>query len=602
MGNFFAELKRRHMYRVAAAYAVVAWLLLQIVNNVAPGLNLPNWAITLVIVLLAIGFPVALLFCWIQHLPDDGAAQQIKTNRLDWILVGGLATVIAIFLFQQFAQQANAPVSQAPSPVGAISIAVLPFANVSGDASQEFFSDGMTDEIIAALAKVPRLQVVARTSAFQFKGERRDTRAIGQALNARYLIDGSVRKAGDRVRITAQLVQADNGVGVWTDSYDRELKDIFATQSDIAQAIAGALRLPLGLQQADALVPNRAPALEIYDDFLRARAQLRARGAATADAAAILERLVARDPDYAPAWALLGRAYSLAPINNPVIRGRSTEDIREAAQAMWERTERIAKETIRLDSRNALGYSVLARTEVRKGNWAAAEDLYRHALELDANEPEVLDPYRNMLAGVGRIKDALDVSRRLRELEPFVPAYNLRYASILQTSGQIEASISILEMIPPDSETAGRINRNVVLARGYATLGRYTDAANALRSIRNGNEMERRTGTAAAELLDSAPTKVDAPESLPYLEAGTSFAYVHVGALERTLEYPERLLDVGNLPAAEIEVLWRPELAPLRKLERFKVFVRNAGLVDYWRARGWPDLCRPVGTDDFECD
>src|SRR5262245_20018486 len=167
MGNFFAELKRRHMYRVAAAYAVVAWLLLQLVNNLTPALNLPNWVATSVVVLLAVGFPLALLFAWIQHMaPVDGAAQQTNATRLDGILAAGIAVVIAIFLFQQLVpasptvkQQAgvDAARSAAASSAG-ISIAVLPFANVSADPDQEFFSDGMTDEISGVLAKIPDLK------------------------------------------------------------------------------------------------------------------------------------------------------------------------------------------------------------------------------------------------------------------------------------------------------------------------------------------------------------------------------------------------------------------------------------------------------------
>ena len=146
---------------------------------------------------------------------------------------------------------------------------MLPFANLSGDASQEFFSDGMTDEITSALAKVANLRVVGRTSAFQFKGQNKDLRAIGQALGATYLIDGSVRKAGNRVRITAQLIKADDGIGLWTDNYDRELTDVFAIQEDIATAIAGALRVPLGLQQGERLVSNRTSDVESYQDYLR---------------------------------------------------------------------------------------------------------------------------------------------------------------------------------------------------------------------------------------------------------------------------------------------------------------------------------------------
>jgi TolB-like protein len=286
MDNFFAELKRRHIYRVAAAYAVVAWVLLQLVNNLAPGLNLPNWALTFVIVLLAVGFPISLVFAWILELktPADGATARAATGKLDWFLAAALVVVIALVSYQQLAPTTGARTSQqagvatgAPNPT-AISIAVLPLANLSGDTAQEFFSDGMTDEITSALAKVRDLRVVGRSSAFQFKGQNKDLRAIGHALSARYLIDGSVRKAGDRVRISAQLVEADNGVQLWSENYDRQLTDIFATQEDIAQAIAGALRVPLGLKLGVSLVPSRTANLESYQDYLRARALVRARG------------------------------------------------------------------------------------------------------------------------------------------------------------------------------------------------------------------------------------------------------------------------------------------------------------------------------------
>src|SRR5258706_586236 len=168
---FFAELKRRHVYRVAAAYAVVAWVLLQLFNNVEPILKLPDWAGTLVLVLLLGGFPLALLLAWVHQLaPADGAAARGAAGRLDWALMGALVVVIALVSYQQLASSTGARTAQqasvapAPNP-GTISIAVLPFVNLSSDKEQEFFSDGMTEEITAALAKVPNLRVVARTSA-----------------------------------------------------------------------------------------------------------------------------------------------------------------------------------------------------------------------------------------------------------------------------------------------------------------------------------------------------------------------------------------------------------------------------------------------------
>ena len=238
MSDFFAELKRRHIYRVAA-YAVVAWVLLQLVNNVAPILDLPPWVARAFLLLIFIGFPVALFFAWMRELaPADGAAPRAAATKMDFVLAGALVVVIALVSYQQLApspgartaqQQAaaGAPASSQP-PAGGISIAVLPFVNLSGDAGQEFFSDGMTEEITSALAKIPDLQVVGRTSAFEFKGQNQGfaRHRSGARRDAPYRRLGA--QGGDRVRITAQLIRADNGVHLWTESYDRQLTDIFA--------------------------------------------------------------------------------------------------------------------------------------------------------------------------------------------------------------------------------------------------------------------------------------------------------------------------------------------------------------------------------------
>ncbi len=218
-----------------------------------------------------------------------------------------------------------------PRPAG-VSIAVLPFLNLSSDKDQEFFSDGITEEITSALAKVPGLTVIGRTSAFQFKGENKDLRAIGQALGAKNLIEGSVRKAGDQVRITAQLIKAEDGTHLWTESYDRELKDIFTVQEDIATAIAAAMRVPLGLAQGERLVPNRTGDLDAYQQYLHARALFRARKAD--EAISLLQSVVARDPNYAPAWALLSITITLPRRFDGVERGRCSRVTRKNARLL----------------------------------------------------------------------------------------------------------------------------------------------------------------------------------------------------------------------------------------------------------------------------
>jgi len=602
MMKLLAELKRRQMFRVAAAYAVVAWLLLQVVNNVAPVLDLPVWVARAFLLALVIGFPIALLFVWMRELaPADASAPKHATTKLDYVLAGGLAAVIALILYQQLApsdtttagdKDGPAETAQTTTATG-IAIAVLPFANLSDEREQEFFSDGMTDEIMTALARIQSLSVVARESAFQYKGERNDMRAVGQALSAQYLINGSVRRAGNRVRITAQLVRANDGVALWTDNYDRELTDVFAIQEEIALAIAGALRVPLGLQPGERLVSSRTGDVNSYQQYLRARALLRAGN--TVAAVALLEPLVARDPNYAPAWALLALAYTDARLRAD--RALSRDDARRIWLPALDKSEQAAREAVRADPSYAGGYARLGAVARFRGNWASSDDLRRQALALDPSDPEILQAYSQGIANAGRLRESLRLAEQLRAVEPFVPGFSIITAIALRLNGQSETAIQILESVPPDAEPS---YRNTVLAEAYAAAGRYSEAADTLLAIPEASmEVSRQTLLDAARLLRSAPTKASGFGELPSINSA-SFVYWHVGAPERLFEAWERRLEfLGSLQNSDI---WYPEYAPLRKTERFKRLVRNAGLVDYWRARGWPDLCRPVGADDFACD
>jgi TolB-like protein/DNA-binding SARP family transcriptional activator len=527
-----------------------------------------------------------------QGVPRRGTLQHVPTRKLNWILGGGLAATMAIFLFYQFAPSNRAATVES---TGVVSIAVLPFANLSADPEQEFFADGMTEEITSALAKVPDLQVVGRTSAFAFKEQNKDSRTIGQALGATHLIEGSVRKAGTRVRITAQLIRADNNLHLWTESYDRELTDVFAIQEDIAKAIATSLRVPLGLKAGERLVSNRTSDLESYEQYLRAKALYRAR--ALPDAMKILEPMLARDAGFAPAWALLAQANVVAVNFSTEVRSGSLEEARRVVKSTQEKAEMAAREAIRLDPRNAIGYAVLGR--VQDGyyqKWAAGDDLYKQALALDPNEPDALLNYAVSLAGGGHLKEALRTMERLRTLEPFVPIFNVMDAHFLQLTGRIPAAISILEAIPADA--GGGLYRNVFLAQAYAATGRYALAADTLLLVTS-NQVGRQSVEDAARLLRSAPEKTKAPQALPALAADLDVVYAYVGASDRIMENYER---ANELRRGFFDIIWLPELAPLRNSKRFKAVAREAGLVDYWRARGWPDLCRPVGSDDFVCD
>lgn len=606
MGSLFSELKRRKVFRVTAAYLVGAWAILEFVSVVAPMLRLPEWAGPLVLVLLSIGLVGAVALSWTFEVTADGLRRTAPTagpavaanSRLDWALMVACVAIIALVSYQQIFTRSGGPgersvVNAAAPAVGSISIAVLPFLNLSGDPNQEFFSDGMTEEITSTLAKVPSLTVVGRTSAFEFKGQNRDLRAIAQALGVRYLLEGSVRKSGSRVRITGQLIRAENGAHVWTDNYDRELTDIFATQDDIARAIAAALQAPLGLKAGESLVANRNIDPENYQKYLRAKALYRARGVienrTLGQATSLLEEVTAGAPDYAPAWALLSLTYGLAGTDTEAFLSGNYEAVRKIDDVSHPKAEAAARRAFTLDPRNADAYVGLGLgTAVEKQS--DVEDFYRQALELDASNPEALHFYSVQTALLGRLKDALAMREKLRAIEPLVPIFTGNTALLLWVDGQNEAAIALAKTIPEN-----QTNRVNVLAGAYAAMGRYGEAVDVLRDVSDKATTAYAAARfgAAARILSKAPGPLDS-EDMPNL-GGLSFIYLYVGATERAALTLSRL---GPSRAIYLHSAY----GPVRKTAAFKAWAREMGLVDYWRARGWPEMCRPVGADDFECD
>jgi TolB-like protein len=600
MSDFFAELKRRHIYRVGAAYLVVAWTFAQFIDLLSQVFDLPPWIARPTLILLAIGLPVALVATWIiENKPQQAIASAVraKNTAVDWALSAGLAVVIVLIGYQQLARPI-APGSQAgvelAQNAAALSIAVLPLTNLSGDASQEFFSDGLTEEITATLAKLPDLRVVGRTSAFQFKGQNQDLRAIGQALSATHLLEGSVRKDGNRLRITTQLIKTDDGTHVWAENYDRQLTDIFAIQEDIATAIAASLRVPLGLQQGERLVRNRINDPGSYDNFLRARALLRAPTiVSVTEAAKLLEQFVARDPDFAPAWAQLSLAYVRGSVFHPAVFSNAMEQARAIIETNLPKAEAAAQRALQLDAKSSDAHMALGLLQALRGKFSGAEDLYARALALDADHPEALYFYSNMLADLGYVKQALSMRQRLSALEPFAPLFTRLTATIMWVGGQTNEAIALLERVPEGFAA-------IRLAHIYGTQGRYGEAADLVLS--RSNTYLPGVAEAAARLLRTAPAITASPDTLPRLGEYLDFVYLAVGAPGRVLDFHEDRLKLNFRVPLNTTVLWARPYETVRKTERFKAYVRNAGLVDYWRAKGWPDLCRPVGADDFECD
>jgi len=325
MPGLIEELKRRNVFKVGAAYVVLAWLVAQITDVFLENFGAPDWVIKTILMLLIVGFPLALFFAWAFEMTPEGLkkekdvdrSQSITTQtgrKLDYAIITVLLLALGYFAYDKFvletprasAGSETAQVQPAELEPSVKSIAVLPFVNMSDDVSNEYFSDGISEEILNALAKVHELQVAGRTSSFAFKGENQDLRVIGEALGVNHILEGSVRKAGDKVRITAQLIQVDNGFHLWSESYDRELTDVFAIQDEIANAILVQLKAQLVGEQEPVVAATRTNS-EAYDLYLLAKQRMYERSRLPLEAAAdMLDKAIALDPEYAPAYAQRG--------------------------------------------------------------------------------------------------------------------------------------------------------------------------------------------------------------------------------------------------------------------------------------------------------
>ncbi len=346
--SFFGELRRRNVVRIGVAYVVTSWLLLQIADILLDALGVPDWVIPALLGLLAIGFLPALAFAWAFEMTPEGLKRESEIDRdssithhtahkLDVTIIVMLL-VLGTFLVWDSQIQVDAPAAPVSASVeksSAIpasgststaserasdfddkSIAVLPFVNLSSDPEQEFFSDGISEELLNVLAQVPQLRVAARTSSFQFKGDNRDISEIAQLLKVNHVLEGSVRKSGTKLRITAQLIEAENGYHLWSETYDRELTDVFAIQDEISAAIGKALKAQMGISDVRVLQAPRVAETAntaAYEAYLKGRYLVNQRGnKAIADAVRELEKSIRLDPNFAPSQAMLAIAIALS--------------------------------------------------------------------------------------------------------------------------------------------------------------------------------------------------------------------------------------------------------------------------------------------------
>jgi TolB-like protein len=480
-------------------------------------------------------------------------------------------------------------------PAKNLSIAVLPFADMSPEHDQEYFSDGLSEELLNQLAQIGKLRVIGRTSSFAFKGQNRDLREIGEKLGVAHVLEGSVRKAADQLRITAQLIDAGDGAHLWSHTYDRRLEDIFAIQDDIAHAVAEALKVTLGVGET-AASSTRTDNVELYDLYLRARGLYHSGGPADFQRAAELYReILARDAGYGPARAGLVIVLHYSLIFFP----ERVPEFRHALEAVVEDGAAQAPE----DWSTYLARGVL---HWQRQEWLDADHTLA-AAEAHAprshDEIDELRPYFQLC--MGRAEDSTETLRARVSGDPLsIPnSIDLQIAlTMAGRSDEAEAEYQRSRDLPHTREDPETLALFRDLGSGDAALvnarfDRYLSRQNiSLAWIPRLREVYDDPDAALAVIraADSDPGSQDTMRRwLLSLYAGYyGDAELAFAALRRSVE----------LESTIVLKLWFPQLAAARRLPAFKDIVRDLGLVDYWRETGnWGDFCRPLGDDDFEC-
>src|SRR5437899_2315315 len=448
-GNFFAELKRRNVYKVADAYIVAGWALSQGIAQVFPVFDIPNWIIRLIVLLIILGLPIALVLAWTFELTPQGikrtetadampeTARQKKHTWIYVVVIAGLFSIGLFFLGRYSA--GNKESGRPPATAGSLpqkSIAVLPFDNLSRDPDNAYFAEGVQDEILTRLAKVADLKVIARTSTQKFKSSPENLPDIAKQLGALNILEGSVQKVNDQVRVNVQLINALTNAHLWAEIYDRKLTDIFAVESDIAKTIADTLQAKLTGSEKTAISKEPTANTEAYELYHKGRSLW---GKRTGDnipkAIAFYEQAIARDPNYALAYAGLSSAYILSPFYAGANRLEMSAKAKEAALKALLLDPNLA------EAHSALG-KVLFFSEIDLAG-ATRED--KRAIELKPNDADAHHWFSNdSLAALGQFDEAIAEGKRSVELDPLSIVINADLGETLFYARRFDESVAQL--------------------------------------------------------------------------------------------------------------------------------------------------------------
>ncbi|MCH8895190.1 MAG: hypothetical protein IH927_02895 [Proteobacteria bacterium] len=601
-----AELKRRRVFRVAAMYGVASWFITEVSATVFPALFVPDWAITVVVVLLIVGFPVAMILAWVFDIGPGGVVRtaaeadsqrEVESGRGRAVYTALLVTGTAFLTLAlyHFGLKGYDWIADGQPR----SIAVLPFENISNDPGNDYFSDGISEELLNLLAKIPDLRVAARTSSFAYRGEKVDAREVGRNLGVDTVLEGSVRWSGDdRIRITAQLIDVSDGFHLWSETYDRELKDIFEVQDDISREIVNALKIQLVGEQPPALAAtlNAPPTgdLQAYQYYLEARHKWRQRGGRSlTDSIELFQKALALDPSYARAASGLAAAYVVLPGYSVLPEEEGNKLAQEAVY-----------KALALDATLAEAHAVLALINVTGMKWSDAEADFFNAISLDPDEATTHQWYSFLLMRTGRLPKALEQALEAHRLEPNSPIINSHLASVYMAMADNEKALFYAD----EAERLGLAASVDVLPRVLIHARRdELDEAQRLFassfSVQGDKAPDEFQRLAIQAITDPAVAmellqKVDqAGDQVPLREQFRM--YVYFGGPARALAVARRIVETDPMQL-DLPLIWSPESAALRTQARFPEILDSIGLVDYWQRYGWSEMCR-ASVDGISC-
>ena len=610
--SLFTELKRRNVFRVGIAYIVVAWLLLQVADVVLNNITAPGWVFQAIMLVMGLGFPITLIFAWAFEMTPEGIKKEKDVDRnqsitpttgrkLDYTIIALLVLALGYFIWESRFESDSGTAMPADEVTGEeavdaatsdeMSIAVLPFVNMSADEDNEYFSDGISEELLNVMVRVNSLTVASRTSSFAYKGKDLAVKQIASELGVNHILEGSVRKAGNTVRITAQLIDTATDRHLWSETYERELDDIFDIQEEISNAIVDALKIALNVDETQALERAQHPTEngEAYELYLQGRHLWRTRQEANIrHGISLFERAIELDPSYAKAYEALAVATLVLPAWSDEIR----------ADALVAGLPH-AQKALQLDPTLAEAHAVMAEIYSENHQWVEMMEAYEAAVRHEPKNPTVHQWYAENLANMGYLSKGLKELQLAYSLDPASPVINDTLSYLAASNRKDDLAIK---------------HRGIAISMGIRERPGNLDSTN----IRRGDWDRLLAAWTFAYPDDSynllCVKALEDPATVPQLREEINWHDAHettaqsygvcltvAGYLDRAVDHEIRQV---NENWTVIKRFWRSHepSAEMRNTEKFKVLLKSMGLVDYYREYGWPDMCRPVSDEDFECD